>query len=65
MGAIARFQEQIQRPDTHEMIVVHRVFRRESDLMPTLIRAVPEEPDRELVAGQVLPASGEALTSER
>jgi iron-sulfur cluster repair protein YtfE (RIC family) len=32
----------IQRPDTHEMIVVHRVFRRESDLMPTLIRAVPD-----------------------
>ncbi len=32
----------IQRPDTHDMIVVHRVFRRESDLMPTLIRAVPD-----------------------
>ena len=32
----------IQRPDTHEMIVVHLVFRRESDLMPTLIRAVPD-----------------------
>ena len=30
----------IQRPDTHDMIVVHRVFRRESDLMPTLIQAV-------------------------
>jgi hypothetical protein len=30
----------IQRPDTHGMIVVHRVFRRESDLMPTLIQAV-------------------------
>ena len=32
----------VQRPDTHDMIVVHRVFRRESDLMPTLIRAVPD-----------------------
>ena len=32
----------IQRPDTHDMIVVHRVFRRESDLMPTLIQAVPD-----------------------
>ena len=32
----------IARPDTHDMIVVHRVFRRESDLMPTLIRAVPD-----------------------
>ena len=31
----------VQRPDTHDMIVVHRVFRRESDLMPKLIRAVP------------------------
>jgi len=30
------------RPDTHDMIVVHRVFRRESDLMPRLIRAVPD-----------------------
>ena len=32
----------VQRPDTHDMIVVHRVFRRESDLMPTLIQAVPD-----------------------
>jgi hemerythrin-like domain-containing protein len=31
----------VHRPDTHEMVVVHRVFRRESDLMPKLIRAVP------------------------
>jgi hemerythrin-like domain-containing protein len=30
----------VQRPDTHDMIVVHRVFRRESDLMPRLIRTV-------------------------
>jgi hemerythrin-like domain-containing protein len=29
-----------QRPDTHDMIVVHRIFRRESELMPRLIRAV-------------------------
>src|ERR1700759_3304125 len=32
----------IARPDTHDMMVVHRVFLRESDLMPTLIRAVPD-----------------------
>jgi hemerythrin-like domain-containing protein len=32
----------IARPDTHDMIVVHRVFRRESELMPALIRAVPD-----------------------
>ena len=31
-----------QRPDTHDMIVVHRVFRRESDLMSRLIRTVPD-----------------------
>ena len=30
----------IQRPDTHDMYVVHRVFRRESALMPRLVRAV-------------------------
>jgi hemerythrin-like domain-containing protein len=28
------------RPDTHDMIVVHRVFRRETRLLPALIRAV-------------------------
>jgi hemerythrin-like domain-containing protein len=28
------------RPDTHEMYVVHRVFRRESALMPRLVRNV-------------------------
>jgi iron-sulfur cluster repair protein YtfE (RIC family) len=32
----------VQRPDTHDMIVVHRIFRRESDLMPRLIQAVPD-----------------------
>jgi hypothetical protein len=31
----------VQRPDTHDMIVVHRVFRRESALMPALIQAAP------------------------
>jgi hemerythrin-like domain-containing protein len=31
-----------ERPNTHEMIVVHRVFRREIELMPRLIRAVPD-----------------------
>jgi hemerythrin-like domain-containing protein len=31
-----------KRPNTHEMIVVHRVFRREIELMPRLIRAVPD-----------------------
>jgi hemerythrin-like domain-containing protein len=29
-----------QRPDTHDMFVVHRVFRREAALMPRLIRHV-------------------------
>jgi hemerythrin-like domain-containing protein len=29
------------RPDTHEMVVVHRVFRREATLLPDLIGAVP------------------------
>ncbi|MCS0600397.1 hemerythrin domain-containing protein [Streptomyces sp. LP11] len=29
------------RPYTHEMVVVHRVFRRESALLPRLVRAVP------------------------
>jgi hemerythrin-like domain-containing protein len=33
--------ENHQRPDTHDMIVVHRVFRRESRLLPRLVRAVP------------------------
>jgi hemerythrin-like domain-containing protein len=28
------------RPDTHEMYVVHRVFRRETALLPRLVRAV-------------------------
>lgn len=32
----------VQRPDTHDMIVVHRVFRREVDLIPGLVRAVPD-----------------------
>ncbi|MEV7385524.1 MULTISPECIES: hemerythrin domain-containing protein [unclassified Streptomyces] len=31
-----------ERPHTHEMVVVHRVFRRESALLPRLVRAVPE-----------------------
>ncbi|MEU8844068.1 hemerythrin domain-containing protein [Streptomyces roseus] len=30
------------RPYTHEMVVVHRVFRRESALLPRLVWAVPE-----------------------
>ncbi|WP_327695059.1 hemerythrin domain-containing protein [Streptomyces sp. NBC_00459] len=29
-------------PYTHEMVVVHRVFRRESALLPRLVRAVPD-----------------------
>lgn len=28
------------RPDTHEMVVVHRIFRRESGLLPAMVRAV-------------------------
>ena len=35
-------QTTVQRPDTHEMFVIHRVFRRESALMPRLIQAVPD-----------------------
>lgn len=31
-----------ERPDTHEMIVVHRVFRREAAMMPRLVQAVPD-----------------------
>ncbi|MEU1517467.1 hemerythrin domain-containing protein [Streptomyces sp. NPDC005811] len=31
-----------ERPYTHEMVVVHRVFRRESALLPRLVRAVPD-----------------------
>ncbi|MFF3417350.1 hemerythrin domain-containing protein [Streptomyces sp. NPDC002698] len=30
------------RPHTHEMVVVHRVFRRESATLPRLVRAVPD-----------------------
>ncbi|WP_240509861.1 hemerythrin domain-containing protein [Streptomyces malaysiense] len=29
------------RPYTHEMVIVHRVFRREAALLPRLVRAVP------------------------
>ena len=32
----------VQRPDTHEMFVIHRVFRRESALLPPLIQAVSD-----------------------
>ncbi|MFF3851349.1 hypothetical protein ACFYX4_40200, partial [Streptomyces sp. NPDC002328] len=31
-----------QRPHTDEMVVVHRVFRRESALLPRLVRAVED-----------------------
>jgi hypothetical protein len=31
-----------QRPDTHKMIVIHRVFRRESALLPRLVQSVPD-----------------------
>lgn len=31
-----------ERPYTHEMVVVHRVFRRESALLPRMVRAVPD-----------------------
>lgn len=30
-----------ERPYTHEMVIIHRVFRRESRLLPRLVRAVP------------------------
>jgi hypothetical protein len=35
-------QTTVQRPDTHEMFVIHRVFRRESALIPKLIQAAPD-----------------------
>ena len=38
-----------QRPYVHEMVVVHRLFRRESDLLPRIVRAIPEH-DAEAVA---------------
>lgn len=31
----------VERPYTHEMVIVHRVFRREAALLPRLVRAVP------------------------
>jgi len=31
-----------QRPDTRDMVVIHRVFRREISLLPQLIQAVPD-----------------------
>ena len=31
-----------QPPDTHEMVVIHRAFRRESQLLASLIAAVPD-----------------------
>ncbi|MCA2227769.1 hypothetical protein [Nonomuraea aurantiaca] len=31
----------VDRPYTHEMVIVHRVFRREAALMPRLVHAVP------------------------
>ncbi|MGW3912741.1 hemerythrin domain-containing protein [Streptomyces sp. NPDC005070] len=31
-----------ERPHTHEMVVVHRVFRRESATLPRLVRSVPD-----------------------
>jgi deazaflavin-dependent oxidoreductase (nitroreductase family) len=31
-----------QRPDTHDMVVIHRAFRREISLMPQLIQSVPD-----------------------
>jgi iron-sulfur cluster repair protein YtfE (RIC family) len=33
-------QQAVDRPDTHEMVVVHRVFRREFATLPRLVRAV-------------------------
>lgn len=31
-----------ERPYTHDMVIVHRMFRRESGLLPRMVRAVPE-----------------------
>jgi hemerythrin-like domain-containing protein len=33
--------QMVLRPNTHDMYVVHRVFRRETALLPRLVRAVP------------------------
>lgn len=32
----------VTRPDTHDMVIVHRVFRREFRLLPDLVRAVAD-----------------------
>lgn len=48
------------RPDTRDMVLVHRVFRRELRLLPALVRAVP---DRDLArAGRVRAHADEVLT---
>jgi hemerythrin-like domain-containing protein len=39
-GSVASAAE-VQRPDTHGMVVIHRAFRRESQLLASLIGAVP------------------------
>src|SRR4051812_26190744 len=44
-----------ERPDTREMVVVHRIFRRESRLMPLMVRAVePGDTDRAAFVGRHL-----------
>ena len=43
-------------PDTHEMVVIHRAFRRESQLLGELITAVPDGDTGR--AGRALPTSG-------
>jgi hypothetical protein len=41
------------RPDTHDMVIVHRVFRRECGLLPRLVRGVrPGDTGRAAVVGE-------------
>jgi hypothetical protein len=40
-----------QRPDINEMVVIHRVFRREFAAIPRLVRDAVDDPDRARVVG--------------
>ena len=41
MTTAAGHAAEVPRPDTHEMVIIHRAFRRESRLLAALIAAVP------------------------
>jgi hypothetical protein len=51
--------ETIRRCDTLDMVLVHRVFRREFAVLPALVRAVP---DRHLQERHVLPLVEQYVT---